>query len=1191
MTCPDCGTALSAGACPACALRDLLFAPAAEAPEEDAGTVFGRYVLKRKIAAGGMGVVYEAADQKLKRTVALKLIRGAMFANEAEVARFTIEAEAAASLDHPHIVPIYESGRLEEQPFFTMKLIEGRSLAEQMKSASEPMPERKVATLLVKVAQAVHHAHQRGVLHRDLKPGNILLDAAGEPWLTDFGLAKLSSTDTSLTLTTDHLGTPNYMAPEIAGGTSRQASTASDVWALGVLLWEMLSGKPPFRGTGSVEIMRKIVDDEPTWPTSVRASADLKTIALRCLEKDPAKRPSSAMEVAKELDRWLRGEPIKARAVTMQERALKWVKRNPVWTMLVLAVLAGLGSGIILWQRAEHAVVSLTQTNAQLETTLRISTATRLASDARLQVNENATRALLLATESVEMTETMPGGALPEAASALTAVLQQVGGSNVSVRRGEEPRENPFITSSWPESITTNISPDSRYLISLDRADAITDGTLVALIDLRDPERRMLRKWHLFPKTPSSAGAGLVWMPNSRQLLSLSQEGKVVLWDLFADSPSDPAIPASEELASLQRPDLEFCNATLSQPNNGALPQLIAAWQSKDDPPQTLISQGRFTTNGKFGMSPLRSIPVEHLDHYGLYLSHDARWCLLRTISKTDSSWLFDLTRPELPPWNLDLDRIGLLFCSFSGDSTWMALSYGDTHSVALGVPLQEPPPEHLSGWEVFSKSGNIAGIDFSSDHQWMATIGHSGLISLLACDGSHQTLTLQLEGSRGRAIVFSPDGKWLAAGGDRGIVSLWPMANLQSGSPALPLRGLSTTILNLKFSPDSQELVASGGVFQVRHWSVAHPQEGVMPRSYPAGNFFVRNVVVSPDHAWFATTCQGSARPGEKIEDGFVVLSSVDGTHSHTLTHHDNCSTSAAFSHDGHWLATTGMDGLVKVWDFAALRQAPPLTAPPTPSFTLSTLGTRLEYDRHLAFHPRGTLYAVCGDGILFAWDLTQPDPDADCKMYSVHSISYVLPDIAISPDGKWMAIARHGWDQPKPDTPQHGNQVLLFDVSQPGDPQPITQLDANFLASTKLDFSPDSRWLAAGGAVHPSYLWDLSRADIAASLITTPITAPQVSGLGFSPDGQWLALAGSDGKLHLWDHHHPSNLRTIDAGMGLSTLAWIDDHRLLVGGDSNHVQLWETDLTELKKNARTLARRTLTEHERTRFQTTIRR
>ena len=159
---------------------------------------------------------------------------------------------------------------------------------------------------------------------------------------------------------------------------------------------------------------------------------------------------------------------------------------------------------------------------------------------------------------------------------------QQVGGSNVSVRRGEEPRENPFITSSWPESITTNISPDSRYLISLDRADAITDGTLVALIDLRDPERRMLRKWHLFPKTPSSAGAGLVWMPNSRQLLSLSQEGKVVLWDLFADSPSDPAIPASEELASLQRPDLEFCNATLSQPNNGALPQLIAAWQSKD---------------------------------------------------------------------------------------------------------------------------------------------------------------------------------------------------------------------------------------------------------------------------------------------------------------------------------------------------------------------------------------------------------------------------------------------------------------------------------------------------------------------------------------------------------------------------------------------------------------------------------
>ena len=320
--CPVCGARLSAGACPACALG-LLLGGGSE-PEVDEEEValhrvveenveFGRYTLKQRLAAGGMGVVYVAEDNKLKRTVALKMIRGSTFADDGEVARFTLEAEAAAGLDHPHIVPIYEVGRMDGQPFFTMKLIEGTSLAQRMKDHGGTLPVREVARMLAQIARAVHHAHQRGVLHRDLKPGNILLDVAGHPWLTDFGLAKLTTSDTSLTLTRDHIGTPHYMAPEVAGGNARAVSTASDVWALGVMLWELLCGVPPFHGPGPVEIMRRIVESEPNWPAGSRADGDLVTIARRCMEKTPGRRPQSAGEVAEELERWLRGEPIKAR--------------------------------------------------------------------------------------------------------------------------------------------------------------------------------------------------------------------------------------------------------------------------------------------------------------------------------------------------------------------------------------------------------------------------------------------------------------------------------------------------------------------------------------------------------------------------------------------------------------------------------------------------------------------------------------------------------------------------------------------------------------------------------------------------------------------------------------------------------------------------------------------------------------
>ena len=464
--------------CPSCAFEDLLpgLELSPQPTDESSSSValdaqFGRYILRERLASGGMGVVYTADDQQLKRTVALKMIRGSSFADSAEISRFTLEAEAAAALDHPNIVPIYEVGLEEGQPFFTMKLIGGESLAARLRrlrgNRMDRIGTRAVADWLSQIAHAVHHAHQRGILHRDIKPGNILIDEANKPWLTDFGLAKLVHRDTGLTKSSDHLGTPNYMPPEILDGAAVEASVSGDIWALGVILWEALCGKPPFGGSNPMEIMRKIAEEEPSIPRGETVDRDLITLACRCLEKDPSRRIQSAALVAEELQRWLRGEPLTVRRITPGERALKFARRKPVWAALILALLGGGFSSMLLWHKAEKAVDELTFTNSELEDTLAASKATRLALDARLQVTKKPDLALLLAAEAVELTEKGKVGVLPESAEALFEVLQRVGGWDVSPN-GSRVTEHytGFIIDADNTSYPAIISPDGDYTLN-----------------------------------------------------------------------------------------------------------------------------------------------------------------------------------------------------------------------------------------------------------------------------------------------------------------------------------------------------------------------------------------------------------------------------------------------------------------------------------------------------------------------------------------------------------------------------------------------------------------------------------------------------------------------------------------------------------------------------------------------------
>jgi len=300
----------------------------------------GDYQLLEEVGRGGQGVVYRARQKSLNRTVALKVISLGQWASEAHLKRFRREAEAAASLDHPSIVPIYEVDERDGSCYFSMKFVEGGQLDEVVRRA--PMSIRQAAELIAKVARTVQYAHEHGILHRDIKPGNILLDVKGEPHLTDFGLARLVETESTVTRTLEVLGTPSYMAPEQATGKNVQLTSATDVYGLGAVLYQLLTGHPPFAGGTTFETVRLVLDTEPRSPYLLnrKIGRDLSTICLKCLEKDPKRRYSSALALAEDLEHWLKHEPIRAHRTGIFTRGGKWVRRNPTRALLVASLTA-----------------------------------------------------------------------------------------------------------------------------------------------------------------------------------------------------------------------------------------------------------------------------------------------------------------------------------------------------------------------------------------------------------------------------------------------------------------------------------------------------------------------------------------------------------------------------------------------------------------------------------------------------------------------------------------------------------------------------------------------------------------------------------------------------------------------------------------------------------------------------------
>jgi eukaryotic-like serine/threonine-protein kinase len=337
------------------------------------------YEVDAVLGRGGMGLVFKARHLMLNRVVALKMLLAGAYAGREQLARFRREAEAVATLRHPNIVQVHDAGEVAGRPYFTMECIEGGSLAQSL--AGKPQPTHRAAELATTLASAVQFAHKSGFIHRDLKPGNVLLTADGVPKITDFGLARPIAAGSTVTRSGDFLGTPCYMAPEQAMGHASAVGPAADIYALGAVLYEMLTGRPPFDGHTSVETLQKVVAEEPTPPSRLNAQVprDLETICLKCLQKNPARRYASAQDLADDLHRFLDGKPVLARPIGLIERAAKWVRRRPAAALFIAALLvmsaAVIGTGVWMQQQEEDRRAAKEQRQAQvreaLETALR----------------------------------------------------------------------------------------------------------------------------------------------------------------------------------------------------------------------------------------------------------------------------------------------------------------------------------------------------------------------------------------------------------------------------------------------------------------------------------------------------------------------------------------------------------------------------------------------------------------------------------------------------------------------------------------------------------------------------------------------------------------------------------------------------------------------------------------------------